>query len=143
MNAIKASIEYVIKNEAKCVKTQIVIGQSASVPHISLTSAMEAYTNIFPINDNEKFVKFDKELLAVDKNENLKNLFKVLLYGETSTMSVVRKTISQVITPDVQLLYSGSGRIVSGKGKLNFGSTNTFKCLKGKLFLFKYGDLTL
>lgn len=59
MDACKCSTEYVVKDEIKKIKTQIVTNSSESVSKINKTTAMEPFKNIFSISDLfERYVSY-------------------------------------------------------------------------------------
>ncbi|XP_074101183.1 uncharacterized protein LOC141528830 [Cotesia typhae] len=139
LDAFKISTEYVVKNEAKKVKTQVLMKSGENVPKMTKVTAMEPFKDMFPINDKAQFLIFDSELENDSEKNKLKNLFRVIMYGESDIAIIIRKTLSEVITPLVQLDYSGTGRRVHGIGKKNFSATYTYNCLK-EVVEEKFGD---
>ncbi|KAH0568013.1 hypothetical protein KQX54_017485 [Cotesia glomerata] len=139
LDAFKISTEYVVKNEAKKVKTQVLMKNGENVPKMTKVTAMEPFKNMFPINDKEQFLIFDKNLEKDDEKNKLKNLFRVIMYGDSDITVIIRKTLSEIITPTVQLSYSGTGRKVHNIGKENFSATHTYNCLK-EVVEEKFGD---
>lgn len=49
----------------------------------------------------------------------------------------VSSILPKIITKDVQLLYSGCGRIVKSVGKYSFAATNTCEIIRG-MYSYKY-----
>lgn len=67
----------------------------------------------------------------------------MLLNGQNceKVEDAISSILQKIILKEVQLLYSGFGRMVLGKAKLNFSGTNTCKILQGiiiVLFTFHY-----
>ncbi|XP_044583586.1 uncharacterized protein LOC123264376 [Cotesia glomerata] len=112
---------------------------SSKAPNKTLSEAREIYKEIFPFDNLESFKKFDDKLDNENEKSNLKNLFAVLTYGEKDVNTCIRKTLSEVITPEVQQFYSGAGRMIRGEGKLNFSATKTYVCLSD-IIQKKFGD---
>ncbi|XP_074096473.1 uncharacterized protein LOC141525755 isoform X1 [Cotesia typhae] len=139
LDAFKISTEYVVKNETKKVKTQVLMKSGENVPKMTKVTAMEPFKDMFPINNKVQFFIFDSELENDSEKNKLKNLFRVIMYGESDIAIIIRKTLSEVITPLVQLDYSGTGRRVHGIGKKNFSATYTYNCLK-EVVEEKFGD---
>lgn len=59
---------------------------------------------------------------------------------------------SALLTKSVESQYSGTGKIIKRTGKLNFSSTETYKCMRGivkiinvyqKCYQVKYVELNL
>ncbi|KAH0561202.1 hypothetical protein KQX54_014514 [Cotesia glomerata] len=73
------------------------------------------------------------------KTQVIMNSASILTYGEKDVNTCIRKTLSEVITPEVQQFYSGAGRMIRGEGKLNFNATKTYVCLSD-IIQKKFGD---
>lgn len=61
----------------------------------------------------------------------------------TEFKPVINTVLPLIISLDVQLQYSGFGRITKGHKKRNFSKTRTFNILKGKSIFKKLGKCVL
>ncbi|XP_044588144.1 uncharacterized protein LOC123267538 [Cotesia glomerata] len=66
-------------------------------------------------------------------------LLRVIIYGQTTTKGSICKMASVLLTKSVETHYSGTGKIIKGTGKLNFSSTESFKCMRD-VVTKKFGD---
>ncbi|RLU15283.1 hypothetical protein DMN91_012277 [Ooceraea biroi] len=60
-------------------------------------------------------------------------LFRVLIAAESDVKESIAKIMSALMTKAVELLYSGTGRVVNGQCKRNFSETNSYMCLRDVL----------
>ncbi|XP_044592329.1 uncharacterized protein LOC123270374 [Cotesia glomerata] len=140
LDKMKFSLLYEIQKQGGNIKTQVIMNSASSkAPNKTLSEAREIYIEIFPFDNLESFKKFDDKLDNENEKSNLKNLFEVLTYGEKDVNTCIRKTLSEVITPEVQQFYSGAGRMIRDEGKLNFSATKTYVCLSD-IIQKKFGD---
>ncbi|KAH0540229.1 hypothetical protein KQX54_014795 [Cotesia glomerata] len=140
LDKMKFSLLYEIQKQGGNIKTQVIMNSASSkAPNKTLSEAREIYKEIFPFDNLENFKKFDDKLDNENEKSDLKNLFEVLTYGEKDVNTCIRKTLSEVITPEVQQFYSGAGRMIRGEGKLNFSATKTYVCLSD-IIQKKFGD---
>ncbi|XP_043479992.1 uncharacterized protein LOC122509805 [Leptopilina heterotoma] len=90
-----------------------------------------------PIESLEDFLKFDEKLKnSTDLQDSLKTQILREIAGATNLRDAVKSIMPKIIKKDVQQKYSGKGKTIKGKGKLNFSKTNTFSCIKAAT-LFK------
>lgn len=59
------------------------------------------------------------------------SLLKYKIKHETDIMPAIKKIMTTVLTKDVELLYSGTGKAINGKRKRDFSATYVYKCLHG------------
>ncbi|CAD6233206.1 GSCOCG00012258001-RA-CDS, partial [Cotesia congregata] len=77
------------------------------------------------------FKEFDDDVKSSkSKKEALMVLLRVLIYGQTTSKGCICKIASALLTKSVESHYSGTGKIIKGVGKLNFSSTETYKCMR-------------
>lgn len=132
LDKMKFNLLNEIQKQGGNIKTQVIMNSTSSkTSNKTLTEAREIYKEIFSFDNLESFKKFDDKLSNDNERNHLKNLFEVLTYGEKDVNACVRKTLSEVITPEVQQYYSGAGRMIRGEGKLNFSATKTYVSLSG------------
>ncbi|XP_074097678.1 uncharacterized protein LOC141526542 [Cotesia typhae] len=94
----------------------------------------------FPFTDLEDFKKFDVDVKeSKSKKEALMVLLRVLIYGQTTARGCICKMASALLTKSVESHYSGTGKIIKGFAKLNFSSTETYKCMRD-VVTEKFGD---
>lgn len=60
-------------------------------------------------------------------------MFEITTDGCFDYVKAIKLILASIITKEVQLLYSGSGRKIKNIGKLNFSATYIFKVIEGKL----------
>ncbi|XP_043473318.1 uncharacterized protein LOC122505636 isoform X2 [Leptopilina heterotoma] len=91
-----------------------------------------------PKKNVEEFQKFDAELETDDaKLKSFKTVVTIHSQNFKKLEDAVSSILSKVITKEVQIQYSGFGRVVKGVGKLNFSKTCTCKIIQDVL-LSKY-----
>lgn len=62
-------------------------------------------------------------------------LFRVLIAGESDLKESIATAMSSIITKPIELQYSGTGRVINGQSKRNFSATNSYICLRGKIYI--------
>lgn len=61
-----------------------------------------------------------------------KRIFQVVTAGSENYVNDIKKIISQIIHPAVQIQYSAAGRVCKGLSKRKYISTSSYKCMIGK-----------
>lgn len=64
------------------------------------------------------------------------SLFRILITAESNLKDSIAKALSSIMTKSVELQYSGTGRVINGQSKRNFSVTNSYVCLRGKIYFF-------
>lgn len=62
-------------------------------------------------------------------------LFRVLIARESELKDSIATAMSSIMTKPVELQYSGTGRVINGQSKKNFSATNSYVCLRGKIYI--------
>ena len=57
--------------------------------------------------------------------------------GCTKCVEDVHKIMGKLIKKDIQLQYSGCGKIIKGFGKYPFNATDTFKLIESKCIIYR------
>ncbi|XP_057335753.1 uncharacterized protein LOC130674445 [Microplitis mediator] len=136
IDSSKRSLMYDLSKNKNRLQNQIIIANShnkSPLPISSLVEIKKKFDESFPISDLETFKKFDDSLISEDhkeKNENFLNLIRVCTFGQIKVVDCVHKIFPAILKKEVELNYSGTGKKTRGVGKLNFSSTNTFKCME-------------
>ncbi|XP_046145665.1 uncharacterized protein LOC123988950 [Osmia bicornis bicornis] len=82
----------------------------------------------------EDFLQFEDALMDSQiKRESLTALFRILIAGDTTVKDSIAKCLGSVIVKAIELEYSGTGKVINGRGKRNFSATNTYVCLREAL----------
>ncbi|XP_057337571.1 uncharacterized protein LOC130677528 [Microplitis mediator] len=133
----KRSILYDLKNRTRDnVSTS---NQPTSTAKTVDNSWKEKINIELPIKDAETFSTFDDELkVNLEKQAALKTMYQILTDG-SNYEKAIKMIMSEMISKEVQLLYSGAGRITKKGGKLNFSTTNTFTLIED-FIKEKYGN---
>lgn len=58
-------------------------------------------------------------------------MFKVWTSGSCQYDKDIRKIMSELLRKEVQILFSGAGRIIKGSRKKNFSATESYLLIKG------------
>ncbi|KAK0074368.1 hypothetical protein PV325_008444, partial [Microctonus aethiopoides] len=87
-----------------------------------------------PIATLEGFEEFEIILgTDPDQKDALTHLYRVLVTGEKNISIAIGKLMKATLKNDVELHYSGAGRVTKNAGKKNFSATHTFSCIEDVL----------
>ncbi|XP_011314649.1 uncharacterized protein [Fopius arisanus] len=140
LSSLKRSIQYDLNRKIEELRVSMMVCNVAGGEPI--TSPREGLSADFPIKSFEQFLDFEKTLdpthqdnladpeKALQKQDILKAFMGVLTNKGMDYAADIKKILKELISKEVQLNYSGVGRVVKGRGKRNFSATLTFACLR-------------
>ncbi|XP_050338850.1 uncharacterized protein LOC126765227 isoform X2 [Bactrocera neohumeralis] len=138
---LKRCIQYDLNRKIEELKINMTMHHVAGAQ--PMASPIEELSTNFPIKTLEEFLDFERTLdpmhednladpeKALSKRVTLKEFMSVLTHKESNYAADIKKILKELIAKEVQLNYSGVGRVVKGKGKKNFSATATFACMRG------------
>ncbi|KAK0174973.1 hypothetical protein PV327_008759 [Microctonus hyperodae] len=141
LEAMKRSIIYDVDKKNKELKHILMnMSNNSSEPKKNLTGVKEELECQIPITNIEEFLAFEGNLLeSPNKKKALLDLYRILICGEAKIQSCILKLGAATIGKEVQLLYSGTGKINNGVGKRNFSLTQTYSVMQDAL-IEKFGE---
>lgn len=77
------------------------------------------------------FVKYTIIELINISSTLQKTMFNVWTRRSGKYDKDIQKIMSEYLKKDVQILYSGAGRVTKGTGKKNFSATESYSLIKG------------
>lgn len=93
---------------------------------------MEEFKNVMPALSLEDFERFDAQLGEdAELREKLIRYLNFKVAGIDDLNKAIHNTMHSMMTKEVQLKFSGTGKTFKGIGKLNFSATNVYSCLEG------------
>ncbi|XP_057324044.1 uncharacterized protein LOC130666793 isoform X1 [Microplitis mediator] len=127
MYSVKKNLNYHIGQ--KFQKVLEVVQYSADPP-----GKHQAWKNIgedLPFDDVEKFITFDESLKNnEEKKKALIDIFQMVSAGCNKCEDDVYKIMWKIIKKEVQLQYSGAGKLIKSLRKKSFKETETFNALE-------------
>ncbi|XP_066599934.1 uncharacterized protein [Prorops nasuta] len=140
LDSHKRSLQYDFKNKLEEIKNTIILNNDVtSNSTINLKEVKDNLGVALPLKTLQDFVNFDEMMKDATKKESLLTLYRVTILGCTTVKDAIKRLMMATTSKDVEIHYSGTGKMIRGVGKRNFSQTEVFGCLKD-ILVEKFGD---
>lgn len=127
IESMRRSISYDINAKLNTLTEQLL----AKNPKTSLSDARKKIGLNLPIKNLQDFHKFEESLDEDEMLQAVYTFFRIVAQGQTKANGCIARIMTQLLSKDVEVKYSGAGKQIKGAGKLNFSATKSFKILEG------------
>ncbi|XP_034945932.1 uncharacterized protein Grip71 [Chelonus insularis] len=140
--SIKRSLQYDLKEKNNELKHTLIVNTNTQGPSMSVSDARKALGVSLPLMQIEDFLKFEDLLKNSEEKQNaLKTLYRILIFGEITVTTCIKKIMLATVDKQIELEYSGTGKKNKKaiSTKRDFSATQTFTCLQD-VIVEKFGD---
>ncbi|XP_011302165.1 uncharacterized protein [Fopius arisanus] len=94
--------------------------------------AIQDFEEFEKLMDPSEWPKEQEQTEALEKQAALRALMRMMIAGCQTNTKCVSELIGKFLKPEVQLCYTGAGRVTKGQGKRAFNKTIFYACMEGK-----------